>query len=444
MKTKATRLFLCYAREDTLAVKAIYQKLLEAGFNPWMDKKDLLPGQNWQIETPKVLKSARFVIIFFSKNSVSKLGYVQREFKLALDTLEEMPEGRLYIIPVRLDDCQVPASFEHIHYCDLFEKGGFELVLKTIKSQRHEANQQEKVGIKLEEHQKLLKKLEGQDKHVEAKQKEQRKAKEEKKFGEQGIYDYQLTKKQSEIQPQAEHKFIDEKDTKGYDTLDQPSSDKSKSNYIYDLPLKKSKGRVPYVLMISMVGLLAVIIYLKFISPMEQIIKPISSGDTKKGHNYQKPNESKGNNLDKVDSLLCLNNSLPSFEVVEGTTGVRRALSSNSEDRNTSKLILNDVQIIAGAACRDTDTITKSINQQSTSIEYCYKKSAKANSALHGRIEIEIVIYPNGRVFQTKVLESSVEDQNLESCILRTTKRWRFGNSDCDLVKVQFLIILEL
>jgi hypothetical protein len=189
VKAEEIRIFLCYAREDIVAVKAVYQKLSDAGYYPWMDKKDLLPGQKWRIETPKALKAARFVIIFFSKQSVSKEGYVQREFKLALDTLEEKPEGKVYIIPVRLDDCQVPESFGHIHYCDLFEKDGLELVLKTIKSQLEEPAQPEDVGIPLEEHQRVLKELEEQKKQFEKERKkleaEKRQAEAEKRRQEQ-------------------------------------------------------------------------------------------------------------------------------------------------------------------------------------------------------------------------------------------------------------------
>jgi formylglycine-generating enzyme required for sulfatase activity len=185
MKADKGRIFLCYAREDIKAVKAVYRKLSDAGFNPWMDKKDLLPGQLWQIETPKALKAARFVIIFFSEHSVSKRGYVQREFKLALDTLQEMPEEQLYIIPVRLDDCRVPESFVHIHYCDLFEEDGFELVLKTIQSQLDETEQPEEVGIPLEEHQRVLKELEGQKRQLELERKKLQEAEKEKRRKEQ-------------------------------------------------------------------------------------------------------------------------------------------------------------------------------------------------------------------------------------------------------------------
>ena len=104
-------IFLSYAREDEAQVRGVYRRLTEAGFDVWMDKINLLPGQRWQQEIPQVIRHSDFILIFFSKNSVAKRGYIQREFRLALDTLEEMPPDAIHTIPIRLDDCQIPEQF---------------------------------------------------------------------------------------------------------------------------------------------------------------------------------------------------------------------------------------------------------------------------------------------------------------------------------------------
>jgi hypothetical protein len=86
-----------------------------------------------------------FNLIFLSHNSVAKHGYVQREFKLALDTLQEMPEGAIHTIPVRLDDCDVPEEFHELQWCDLFEEDSFERIVQAIRvglSQRQRSGQQ--------------------------------------------------------------------------------------------------------------------------------------------------------------------------------------------------------------------------------------------------------------------------------------------------------------
>lgn len=135
-KSKTSQIFLCHASEDKASVLEIYKRFKDAGLNPWLDKKDLLPGQAWAREIPKALKKSDFVLIFFSTTSVAKRGFVQKEFKLALDVLDEIPEGQIFIIPVRLDDCQIPDTFLHLHYCDLFEDDGLEQILRAIKAEQ--------------------------------------------------------------------------------------------------------------------------------------------------------------------------------------------------------------------------------------------------------------------------------------------------------------------
>jgi len=44
-ETKLIQIFLCHASEDKVAVEAIYDRLEALGYKPWLDKKDLLPGQ---------------------------------------------------------------------------------------------------------------------------------------------------------------------------------------------------------------------------------------------------------------------------------------------------------------------------------------------------------------------------------------------------------------
>jgi len=84
------RIFLCYASEDRQQIEEIYQRFRALEWQPWMDKVDLLPGQRWQQEIPRALKASDFILIFFSRNSVAKRSYVQREFKLVLETIRKV------------------------------------------------------------------------------------------------------------------------------------------------------------------------------------------------------------------------------------------------------------------------------------------------------------------------------------------------------------------
>ena len=133
-KENMATIFLCYAREDQVQVEDVYRRLRDAGFQPWMDKKDLLLGQEWEREIPRQLRASEFVLVFLSQNSIAKRGYIQREFKLALDTLEEIPGGRIHTLPVRLDDCDVPEEFRRLQWGNLFEEDDFTQILRALRS----------------------------------------------------------------------------------------------------------------------------------------------------------------------------------------------------------------------------------------------------------------------------------------------------------------------
>ena len=66
-------------------------------------------------------KKTRFFIALTSTQSISKKGYVQKELKAAMDILGEFPEYEIFIIPVRLDDCEIlDKRLSDINYVYLF------------------------------------------------------------------------------------------------------------------------------------------------------------------------------------------------------------------------------------------------------------------------------------------------------------------------------------
>jgi SIR2-like domain/TIR domain len=113
--------FISYAHEDAKFAERLYQDLKSAGLIPWRDKDAIRVGENWKIAIRKAIKNNRYFIPLFSSNSVEKIGYIQKEFKYAIDNYDKFPESQIYIIPARLDDCQIPyEKLEDIQYVDLF------------------------------------------------------------------------------------------------------------------------------------------------------------------------------------------------------------------------------------------------------------------------------------------------------------------------------------
>ncbi|MCC6298572.1 MAG: SUMF1/EgtB/PvdO family nonheme iron enzyme [Anaerolineales bacterium] len=127
------KVFLCHASADKPKVRELYRTLRRRGLQPWLDAEDLIPGQNWELEIPKALLSSDAIIICLSPNSVDKEGYVQKEIKFALDKALEMPEGRIFLIPARLEECDLPFSLSKYQAVNLFEKDGYTKLMRALK-----------------------------------------------------------------------------------------------------------------------------------------------------------------------------------------------------------------------------------------------------------------------------------------------------------------------
>jgi hypothetical protein len=119
------RVFLAYVQEDAPVLDRLYAAFEENGFAPWMDRRKLLPGQNWPRSIEEAIETSDFFVPCFSHNSVSKKGGFQAEIRYALDCARRVPLDEVFIVPVRLNACRVPARIQkELQYIDLFPRWG--------------------------------------------------------------------------------------------------------------------------------------------------------------------------------------------------------------------------------------------------------------------------------------------------------------------------------
>jgi hypothetical protein len=128
------KVFLCHSSDDKEIVRQLNRKLKSHGIKTWLDEDDIIGGMLWQDEIEKAVKYCQIVLVCLSNNSVSKTGYLNKEIKFVLDRADEQPEGKIYLIPVRLDDCEVPHRLSKWQWIDLFKDGGYEKLLKSLPS----------------------------------------------------------------------------------------------------------------------------------------------------------------------------------------------------------------------------------------------------------------------------------------------------------------------
>lgn len=141
--SQGPRIFIAYAAEDATAGDRLFTAFEALGFSPWLDRRKLLPGQNWPRRIEDAIASCDFFIACFSARSVNKRGGFQVEIRFALDCAGRIPLDEVFLIPVRLDGCRVPLRIQReTQYVDLFPdwEAGFARILEIIENQTRKSD----------------------------------------------------------------------------------------------------------------------------------------------------------------------------------------------------------------------------------------------------------------------------------------------------------------
>ena len=102
------------------------------------------PRSGLGIGNPQGVREADVVVVCLSKQ-FNQAGFRQKEVRLALnDTAMEKPEGEIFIIPARLEECDTLESLRKWHWVDLFEDDGYEMLMRALRARADKIG----VGIK--------------------------------------------------------------------------------------------------------------------------------------------------------------------------------------------------------------------------------------------------------------------------------------------------------
>lgn len=131
---RSLNIFVSYASEDSTEVGKLVEWLRSKGYDPWIDKAKLLPGQAWKAEIEQAVDRSDIILVCLSQRSVGKTGYVQKELRMVLDAADLRPAGHIFVIPVRLDDeCPLPdPRLRELHRLNLFEPNSYDLLENAL------------------------------------------------------------------------------------------------------------------------------------------------------------------------------------------------------------------------------------------------------------------------------------------------------------------------
>lgn len=83
---------------------------------------------------------------------------------------------------------------------------------------------------------------------------------------------------------------------------------------------------------------------------------------------------------------------------------------------------------------RSPEEITRIMLLHNRTIQDCYKQALKRNPELKGKIVVRFSVKPDGTVNLVNIINSSIDDNRLERCIVRRIKRWNdFGGCEPSL-----------
>lgn len=127
------RVFLIHAHRDKKAVRKLCNRIARKDIKVWLDERELLPGQNWKHEIRDAMLRSHIIIVCLSELFNKQGGYRYEELKIALEKVDSLPNGEIFIIPARLEKCDLPKSLSHLHRVDLFEDDGYKKLMRALR-----------------------------------------------------------------------------------------------------------------------------------------------------------------------------------------------------------------------------------------------------------------------------------------------------------------------
>ena len=102
--------FLSYSRTDAEFAIKLANDIRSAGKKIWIDKLDIKPGKPWHKEIQNALKNSKSILVILSQSSVDS-DNVLNEVYYAIDKGKD-------IIPIKIDECEIPFGLHRLHYID--------------------------------------------------------------------------------------------------------------------------------------------------------------------------------------------------------------------------------------------------------------------------------------------------------------------------------------
>lgn len=108
-------IFISYSHHDKLFVDALAKQLVRHHVNIWLDRWELSIGDSILEKVQGAIDESSALLVVLSKSSVNS-EWCKKELTSGL--LKELEERRVFVLPVLLDDCEIPLFARGKLYAD--------------------------------------------------------------------------------------------------------------------------------------------------------------------------------------------------------------------------------------------------------------------------------------------------------------------------------------
>ncbi len=110
-----SRVFLSHSSQDRSFAIRLARELVVGGAEIWLDKWEIKVGDSIQGKLEEGILGSSYLAILLSKASVAS-DWVRLELRAAMT--RELAEQRVVVLPVLVEDCEVPLFLRDKHYAD--------------------------------------------------------------------------------------------------------------------------------------------------------------------------------------------------------------------------------------------------------------------------------------------------------------------------------------
>ncbi|MFZ2004437.1 MAG: toll/interleukin-1 receptor domain-containing protein, partial [Stellaceae bacterium] len=98
-------IFISYSSKDQKSAEAICTAIENRGFPCWIASRDIGPGENFQAQVVRAIRTAKIMVLVFSSNA-NNSEEIKKELVLA-------GQSRLVVIPIRVEDVTPDDAFAY-------------------------------------------------------------------------------------------------------------------------------------------------------------------------------------------------------------------------------------------------------------------------------------------------------------------------------------------